>query len=496
MKNLYQSLICLLIITYALPKLEEEIYDVVLDVSYYNYAGPKCTFALETNASKSEDIFDPDDIEKQIFITKIIDNDNNAFNINCSFWKSDCGSEMTNYKSLVAICNLIDNKTFSSDRFTQFKLEEYIMNYKGKKIKIFSSNFLKIKYIDKEIPFIYSNTQYINLNDEKDIYELKFKVGSVYNKNLFLDYLISLDNCEVNQNEMTCYITKIKLESFVSFEDRKEKNYTIYFYSFEEGEMHYSQYRTYVSPVTIQYHNKKQKKDIFVEILNLLSNFPYTVFKTNVTDISNIDTGIFELYFYEIEYGYNQKGYCHFKKVDNFPLLLICRRDNREYDVSLLNMTELNLSEYDININYNFILNYNKGEKIEWGYCSGCNKIYTKYPEILDYTVNDDINLTMYSYQCEKGGITLNQDSPDLVCETSPNEVIRCIVPKSHFKGKKSGYYFIYHNGCIKGKDIAYETSPLKVILPEEEDDEKKEDSSKMNKLLFIESIILILFLI
>ena len=139
---------------------------------------------------------------------------------------------------LVAICNLIDNIIFSSDRYIQFKLEEYIMNYKDKKIKIFSSNFLKIRFINKEIPFIYSNTQYINLNEKKDIYELKFKVGSFYNKYLFLDDYISLDNCEVNQNEMTCNIAKKKLESFVYFSGKKEKNYSISFYSFEEGELY------------------------------------------------------------------------------------------------------------------------------------------------------------------------------------------------------------------------------------------------------------------
>ena len=100
-------------------------------------------------------------------------------------------------------------------------------------------------------------------------------------------------------------------------------------------------------------------------------------------------------------------------------------------------MTEFNLSEYDININYNFIINYNKGEIIEWGYCNGCNKISTKYPEILNYTLSDTLNLTMYTYQCRKEGITLNPNSPDLICESSPNERTRCMVPKSHFKGKK-----------------------------------------------------------
>lgn len=264
-KNVFLVLICFVLISNGISLLEQDTYDVILDTYYYGYAGPKCTFTLETNATKSEDIFDPLDLEEQTFITKIIDNENNSFNINCSFWKSDCAAEMkANDYSLLAICNLIDDKSFSSNQYTNFKLEEYIMNYKDKKIKIFSSKFLKFKYTDKEVPFIYSNTQYINLDEEKEIYELKFKVGSCYNKYLFIRVDLMLDNCEVYQNEMTCNITKKKLESFVYFDNYKnEKNYTIYFFSFEEGELHYSEYRKYTSPISIQYYNKKPKK-IFI----------------------------------------------------------------------------------------------------------------------------------------------------------------------------------------------------------------------------------------
>ena len=260
--------------------------------------------------------------------------------------------------------------------------------------------------------------------------------------------------------------------------------------------MHYSEYRKYTSPISIQYYNKKPKKDIYLEILELLTNHPYIVFKTNITNISNIDTGYFELNFYRIEYGYNQTGFCYFKKDENLPLILICDTNYPEYDLTLVKLDKLNLSEYDININYNFIISYNKEEKIDKQKCYQCNKISHKYPEILDFTLNDSLqslNLTMYSYQCEKKGITLNLNSPDLICETSLNDITRCIIPKSHFKGKKSGYFYIYHDNCENGKDIFYETSPLKVILPEE-DNESDENNSKICGLSFILFVILFLF--
>lgn len=91
-----------------------------------------------------------------------------------------------------------------------------------KKIKIFSSDFLRITFTNKAVPFLYSHTQYLDLDEEKDIYQLKFNVGVYYNKYLLLGnkyygYAYNLDNCEVEQKEMICNISREKVESFVFF---------------------------------------------------------------------------------------------------------------------------------------------------------------------------------------------------------------------------------------------------------------------------------------
>ena len=61
-------------------------------------------------------------------------------------------------------------------------------------------------------------------------------------------------------------------------------------------------------------------------------------------------------------------------------------------------------------------------------------------------------------------GIRLNKDAPDLECENK-NNYKRCIVHKSHFKGKENGYYFTMYSNILNGTSIAYEVPPFKVIL-------------------------------
>ena len=67
--------------------------------------------------------------------------------------------------------------------------------------------------------------------------------------------------------------------------------------------------------------------------------------------------------------------------------------------------------------------------------------------------------------------MTFNETKQDLTCEDKVN-FKRCIVPKEHFEGLKSDYYYIMRNYFNK-KEIVYEAIPVKVILPEESDKNK-----------------------
>ena len=45
--------------------------------------------------------------------------------------------------------------------------------------------------------------------------------------------------------------------------------------------------------------------------------------------------------------------------------------------------------------------------------------------------------------------------------------ILTCKVPKTHFKGKKSGVFFFKHNNYKGNKIASYEIPPVKVILPD-----------------------------
>ena len=72
------------------------------------------------------------------------------------------------------------------------KLDEYILNYHNKKIKIYSSKYLNIHINDSKRLQMNEQEQIIRYDDGKDIYELKFH-DSINNNILFLNKLYHYD---------------------------------------------------------------------------------------------------------------------------------------------------------------------------------------------------------------------------------------------------------------------------------------------------------------
>ena len=228
--------------------------------------------------------------------------------------------------------------------------------------------------------------------------------------------------------------------------------------------------------IIIKHETNIVKKDIYVEAIKLLNNdlecANSIAYETNINDFPILEFSKgFDLNFKNATYS---NYYCHFKKSKNMPLILICELSNFNGNVSLKEIKNLNLS--NIHIKYNFILSYNKNEIVRTLNCGGCdNYISLIYPQILNFTKEENINITMYSYQCSYYGLKLNLNSPELQC--SRGDGINyynygCIVPKSHFNGLKSGDYFLYHRNGNKYygnyTNIFYEVTPFEVILPDE----------------------------
>ena len=118
------------------------------------------------------------------------------------------------------------------------------------------------QYYDN-IPFLYSDKQIININENEDEYILKFKI-EMYNKNpLYIygsynNYAI-LEKCESDTEELTCKIKKEKIEEFLVKKNEQFKigaiNDTIGIIPLE-----------HILNITINYENV-QKVDIYLELV-------------------------------------------------------------------------------------------------------------------------------------------------------------------------------------------------------------------------------------
>ena len=140
MNKKFLLFISLNLIFSCLCKLEnEEAYDLILtterEIEGMGWSG---VIAFRTNSSTTVDIFDESDIEKQIFDSKLILKDDPLSpDVKCSLWKPK-------EKCIYILCNLQQELKPGEIRL---KLEDYIIQYKDKKIKIFSEYFIKIVFM-------------------------------------------------------------------------------------------------------------------------------------------------------------------------------------------------------------------------------------------------------------------------------------------------------------------------------------------------------------
>lgn len=472
-------------------KLEEETYDLVIDFqNIYGRTGLFSHLTLETKLNNPENYFNLSDIENIFFDAKFIDTNNDHYNFTCNLWISD---EEENF---VSFCYLKEAsyEIFEGNR-RQIKLEEYIMYFADKKYKIFSSNYYYVFFTKQKEILFYSKNQTIDLDEEKDEYSLKFKIGgNYYNKDgLFLESIF-LDNCTVEQNEkeMICNIPRIKLENIAS----PDKNLALM-----DLDCYYMEYICSFHSFIIMKHEKNiVKEDIYVEAIKLLNNDLDSnnaiAYETNVNNFPILEiSNFFYLTFTNAKYN---NYICHFKKNKNMPLLLICQLSAFNGNVILKEIKNLNIS--NIHIKYNFILSYNKNEVVrtlDWGELS--NYVSVIYPQILNFTNEENINITMYSYECYYYGLKLNLNSPELQCSKGVGDNYvnyGCIVPKSHFNGLKSGNYFLYHRNMNSHSgnyiNIFYEVTPFEVILPEESGNKSKRFKYSLLLNLFYLGLILI----
>ena len=405
--------------------------------------GTKVVLLFTTNFSDTS-IFNPSTIEKDSFFITEVRRESDIINASCRLW-------ILSDNKISLFCNLNEKKFYK--RFYNITISNQSFKYNNLLIKIiFLQDIIQIDQRYLSIPFLYSHKQIININDD-DSYELKFKI-EIYEKELLYicgsnnNYGV-LDNCQVNENELICTITKEKIEEFLV-----EKNE-----HFKIGAMHEDFGLIpfdHVLDITINYENV-QRQNIYLEIKEIIgSNTEMNVpvgLVTNVTDLPNFISAKFE----EMKY---------FKKMTNRPLTLFY---NFSFEIDYImksNYTE-EVVISDIHYKYNFRIQPSEFEGHITVKEEGTN-IFLTYPQELIYDSEEKTLQIIYiaNNPDKLGWMALNYDNWGLDCRDE-NKMKICLVSKSHFDGKQSGYYYTRYTGSRRYPYWIYYDSPLiKVSKP------------------------------
>ena len=401
-------------------------------------------------------IFNSTDIEeKTLFLTTIIDELNNVYNAACRLWKP------INDK-LRLFCAL-NEKLNKEARYLKFSETTFEYNNAYNITIKFEEGNLYIIPVEGNVPFIYSDFQEINIQEDIDVYDLKFKMDSYNNELLELFDIDTnfnkkiLDNCKTDEKELKCSITKNDIEQILANNGETFilaallDNYGLYDLNTVLG-------------LKFNYYNVT-KENIYVEITKLKEDigeiFHLITYETNVSSIKNVITDQFPLNFT----GYYRTK-CFFKKNENTNMLLLCpfeSEGNYSLELGYLNYEIDNISSL-----YNFIILPIQNNEIftitsDWGYY-----IFDTHPQILDFTQNDSITITIslsgldHSYEKYK----INPFGDVLEC-LDGMLLKKCIVPVSHFDYEENGYYNFYYINPRDSLSIFYEVTPFNVKLPE-----------------------------
>ena len=154
---------------------------VILPTKYDYYISSNLNNEVGKKGSVIFDLYDnffSDDINRAfIFKKNILDEKNKSHEIECRFWKNDRGSYI--------YCEF--NENFPKGQY-YFQFND-TFNYLGYEINLYSYEIFNITKLDSDLIDLYSETQTINVIDDKDIYELKFKIVSYNEENIFITYI-------------------------------------------------------------------------------------------------------------------------------------------------------------------------------------------------------------------------------------------------------------------------------------------------------------------
>ena len=277
---------------------------------------------------------------------------------------------------------------------------------------------------------------------------MKFKTETYNNEILYLygevNNSLILDNCQKNEKELYCRVTKEKLKEILV---KNHEQFRVEALHENEGLIKFIN----VLNITINYEINK-KEDIYIGIISSLTDeigtgVPFG-FKTNITIFPNIYSDII--------------NNCYFKKYDDNPLLYLCKFDETPKEPfkfgNLSNELILNNMHYKYNFRiqpFDGIYNVNIKGKVK-----NANLFL---PKVLDFTSLDTLNITIVmSLNSYETGFLLNPNSKSFFNCENINEMKKCNISVSHFLNMKSGNFYLHYSSTKR----YYDLSPIKVILP------------------------------
>ena len=422
--------------------------------------GEKGTIYLVTDFIDNEtNIFDPSSIEDWNFTMLLYGQYNNYYTY-CRFFKQN------NNKNISLLCNL--NKIINYE--TKISLQEIEINYNDHKIIIYSDGEFDFTQLNYTVPFLYSDEQTINVNQQKQEFTVSFKIVKYNNEDLFLygmpQCFAKFDGCDISGNTLNCRISKQKLEEILTLNNLQ---FTVFAVNDNAGII----LLNFTGTININY-NVVNKENIYVGITKILNNgrdnLPI-VFETNITSIPSLHS----YYFQDKDEYNNYNGYCYFKKTKMYNLLLFCKYySNYGFYKRFRNEVILD------SIHYKFIFRIQPNDTSIYIYSSNDNKysIYLADPEELNFESQNSISIRFFTNSPEyinRLGLFYYysysySDLNYLNC-VNLNLMKRCQVPISYFirqNYKENTYSYLYHyfNEYRSSFAIDYEIPPIKVTLP------------------------------
>ena len=421
-----------------------------------SYLGKKGTLIIKSTPDISD--FDFKDTTKSILFQSYIKNDGGVkYQVDCGLWKEEAGN---NY-DLYTFCNVKENIPAKRNYYLDLRGLDKI-THKDYTITFVSEGSLVFDKYDIDKLDIYSDKQTINVEEGKNNYEMIFKIYSYHQEKVLISAskktFIFID-CFQEKDDLVCNISKNLLAAILRKSEEK-----IYIGYDRQG---LSKTFPLISSIIVNY--KTKKTDIYVGITKLIESISEEInliaYETNVTYMYNIfnDLGAFDLDFSSNSKEKKNFNNCSFRKYNGFPLLMVCHVDNGTTRLEEITQ-EIVLD--NLNIKYNFRIQPVNNKEIINCIFNSSTKIQYNYPYVLDFTKSDSITVEYFMEISQYfEGATFNENAKDLSCENIGTYCKKCIVPKSHFAGKKNGYYFIKHNNHLGGKSTNYESLPVKVIL-------------------------------